>query len=252
MKQTIIDIFEESVKQYGKKTFLLEKKTDRFLPTTYEEVQQQVYTLGAGLLQMGVEKNDAIALLSEGRNAWITSELAMFYAGAMNVPLSIKLEEANDLLFRLIHADVKHIIVSKNQLKKIRNIKEQLPLVKQIIILDDLDVYEEDEIGFTEWNERGKQWLEEHSLSELTDIGHSLQNDDIATITYTSGTTADPKGVMLTHRNYTANVDQSLTCMDFGKDWRTLIILPLDHCFAHVVGFYIFMRRGGAVATVQV
>ena len=252
MKQTIIDIFEESVKQYGKKTFLLEKKTDRFLPTTYEEVQQQVYTLGAGLLQMGVEKNDAIALLSEGRNAWITSELAMFYAGAMNVPLSIKLEEANDLLFRLIHADVKHIIVSKNQLKKIRNIKEQLPLVKQIIILDDLDVYEEDEIGFTEWNERGKQWMEEHSLSELTDIGHSLQNDDIATITYTSGTTADPKGVMLTHRNYTANVDQSLTCMDFGKDWRTLIILPLDHCFAHVVGFYIFMRRGGAVATVQV
>lgn len=59
-----------------------------------------------------------MALLSEGRNAWIIGELAMFYAGATNVPLSIKLEEANDLLFRLTHADVKYIMVSGNQLKK--------------------------------------------------------------------------------------------------------------------------------------
>ena len=58
--------------------------------------------------------------------------------------------------------------------------------------------------------------------------------------------------MILTHRNYTANVEQALTCVDIDDTWRTLVILPLDHCFAHVVGFYIFMSKGASVATVQV
>jgi len=78
-----------------------------------------------------------------------------------------------------------------------------------------------------------------------------LQNNDIATITYTSGTTADPKGVVLTHRNYTANVEQALTCMTIPEGYKNFIILPLDHCFAHVVGFYIMISQGAIVATVQ-
>ena len=60
---------------------------------------------------------------------WIVGELAMFYAGAVNVPLSIKLEERNDLMFRLIHGDVKYIMVSGTQLKKVRAIKDELPEV---------------------------------------------------------------------------------------------------------------------------
>ena len=97
MKKTIIDLFENSVKQYPDNPFLWEKTRDAFEPTTYKEVQQQVYAAGAGLIALGVKKGDNMALLSEGRNAWIIGELAMFYAGATNVPLSIKLEEANDL-----------------------------------------------------------------------------------------------------------------------------------------------------------
>jgi long-chain acyl-CoA synthetase len=83
-------------------------------------------------------------------------------------------------------------------------------------------------------------------------IGRSLKNDDYATITYTSGTTADPKGVVLTHRNYTANVEQALSVVSIPSTWRTLIILPLDHCFAHVVGFYIMIACGASVATTEV
>ena len=134
MKKTIIDLFENSVKQYPDNPFLWEKTRDAFEPTTYKEVQQQVYAAGAGLIALGVKKGDNMALLSEGRNAWIIGELAMFYAGATNVPLSIKLEEANDLLFRLVHADVKYILVSGNQLKKIRAIMDKLPLVEKIIV----------------------------------------------------------------------------------------------------------------------
>lgn len=252
MKKTLVDLFEHSAQQFAGNPFLWEKTTDKFVPATYAEVKDQVYTIGAGLVALGVAKGDNMALLSEGRNAWIVGELAMFYAGATNVPLSIKLEEANDLLFRLTHADVKYVMVSGNQLKKIRAITDKLPLVRQIIVFDEQEEYRENELPLTKVIAMGKEYLASHPLDEFLSIGQSLTNDDFATITYTSGTTADPKGVILTHRNYTANVEQALTCVDIDDSWRTLVILPLDHCFAHVVGFYIFMYKGASVATVQV
>lgn len=252
MKKTLVDLFESSVAHYGDNVFLWEKTGKKYEPTTYKEVRQMVYELGAGFRALGVKKGDNMALLSEGRNAWIISELAMFYAGATNVPLSIKLEEANDLLFRLKHAEVKYIVVSANQLKKIRKILNELPLVEKVVVLDRIPEFKEKEVYVGDVSDYGRDWLETHSREEFMEVALSLQSDDYATITYTSGTTADPKGVILTHRNYTANVEQSLTCVDLDSSWRTLVILPLDHCFAHVVGFYIFMSKGASVATVQV
>ena len=245
-------MFEESVRKYPNNTFLLEKTDKVFEPTTYTQVKEKVYQLGAGLQALGVKKGDNMALLSEGRNMWVIGELAMFYAGAANVPLSIKLEESNDLMFRLLHGDVKYIMVSGTQLKKVRLIKDKLPAVEKIIVFDAQDKYEEGEIALSEVQAMGDEWLKNHTLEEFLAVGQSLQNDDIATITYTSGTTADPKGVVLTHRNYTSNVEQARTLVNIDESWRTLIILPLDHCFAHVVGFYIMMACGATAATVQV
>lgn len=252
MKKTLVDLFEQSVQLYPNNTFLLEKTDKVFEPTTYAQVKEQVYRLGAGLQALGVKKGDTMALLSEGRNMWIVGELAMFYAGAINVPLSIKLEESNDLMFRLLHGDVKYIMVSGQQLKKIRLIKDKLPEVKKIIVFDEIKEYEEREMSLADLQKMGDEFLASHTLEEFLAVGLSIENDDYATITYTSGTTADPKGVVLTHRNYTANVEQALTLVAIDQTWRTLIILPLDHCFAHVVGFYIMMSRGATVATVQV
>ena len=118
MKKTLVDLFEESVRKYPDNTFLLEKtdKKEGFKPTTYAQVKEQVYRLGAGFQALGVKKGDNMALLSEGCNMWVIGELAMFYAGAVNVPLSIKLEESNDLYFRLDHGDVKFVFVSNYQL----------------------------------------------------------------------------------------------------------------------------------------
>ena len=254
MKKTLVDLFEESVKLYPNNTFLLEKKDKKegFKPTTYLQVKEQVYRLGAGYQALGVKKGDNMALLSEGCNMWVIGELAMFYAGAVNVPLSIKLEESNDLLFRLVHGDVKYIFVSNYQLKKIRAIKDKLPEVKKIIVFGNCGELEDREITLDEVMKMGDEFLATHSMEEFLAVGKSLVNDDIATITYTSGTTADPKGVVLTHRNYTSNVEQASTLVDIDQTWRTLIILPLDHCFAHVVGFYIMMSKGATAATVQV
>ncbi|WP_295939609.1 AMP-binding protein [uncultured Alistipes sp.] len=249
MKKTIIDLFESSVEKYGAKTFLLEKNRV-FEPTTYAETKEQALEVGAGLASLGIRPKDKVAILAEGSNAWIISELGIFYAGAISVPLSVKLEESNDLLFRLRHADVKALFVSKYQLPKIRRIRAELPHIEQIIVFGHIPL-EAGETAYGTLKRLGRNYLGQNREEFLT-IGQQIQNDDYATITYTSGTTADPKGVVLTHRNYTANVEQSLSRIDIPSSYRTLIILPLDHCFAHVVGFYIMIACGASVATVQV
>ena len=250
MKRTIIDLFEESVAKYGSKEFLLEKHNGKFEPTTYKESYDRAIKIGAGLAAIGIERGDRVSILAEGCNNWIISELGLLYAGAVSVPLSIKLEEANDLVFRLRHADVRAIFVSSYQLPKVRRILAELPDLKHIIVWGDTKL-EEGEMPLEDIVAKGVDYLKEHR-EEFMAIGRSLQNDDYATITYTSGTTADPKGVVLTHRNYTANVEQALSVVSIPPTWRTLIILPLDHCFAHVVGFYIMIACGAAVATTEV
>ena len=251
MKKTIIDLFESSVAKYGDRTFLLEKHDGEFQPTTYKECKELALKIGAGLVSLGIEPKQTISILAEGCNNWILSELGLLYAGAISVPLSIKLEEANDLLFRLRHADVVAIFVSRTQLPKFRKIREQLPLIEHVIVFDCDTKLEDGEIFISELVAKGEEYLKEHK-EEFLQIGQAIQNDDYATITYTSGTTADPKGVILTHRNYTANVEQALTRISIPSDYRMFIILPLDHCFAHVAGFYIMVACGASVATTQV
>ncbi len=251
MKKTIIDLFESSVAKYGDKDFLLEKHDGTFQPTSYKQTRELALKVGAGLAALGVKPKQTISILAEGCNNWIISELGLLYAGAISVPLSIKLEEANDLLFRLRHADVETIFVSRNQLPKIRSIREQLPLVKNVIIFSDATPEQEGEMMLSELMAKGEEWLKTNE-EEFLKVGRNIQNDDYATITYTSGTTADPKGVILTHRNYTANVEQALTRISIPSDYRMFIILPLDHCFAHVAGFYIMVACGASVATTQV
>jgi len=250
MRTTIIDLLNESVDKYAENPFLWEKTTTEFVPTTYYETKQQSHLFAAGLLYLGVEVGDKIALLSEGRNAWIIGELGILHTGAINVPLSIKLEESNDLIFRLLHSEASYIMVSGGQLRKIRTIIDSIPQIKKIIIFDEQTEYAPNEISLKELLEKGTEFQNTHPTA-VVDRAKSIQPDDLANISYTSGTTADPKGIMLTHRNYTANVEQALTLITIPPTYRTLLILPLDHCFAHVAGFYSFMASGASVGTVQ-
>ncbi len=246
---TIIDLFEQSVDKYSANPYLWEKHSGHFSSTTYEQTRNEVYRLACGLLSLGVKDNDTIALLSEGRNLWVISELAILYTGAINVPLSIKLD-GPDLYFRLEHSETSIIFVSGNQAPKIRGIKSKLPLVKKIIYLDIQEQYEENEMHVSDVMKLGDEYFVSNP-NALKDARKNIGLDHYATISYTSGTTADPKGVILSHRNYTANVEQALTLMDIPPSYRTLIILPLDHCFAHVAGLYSFMACGASIATVQ-
>ena len=250
-KMTIIDFAEKYTRKYGELTFLREKVNGIWTETTFHETREEAYKIAAGLHQLGLKKGDKVSLLSQGRNLWITSELGILYAGGVNVPLSIKLTESTDLVFRIQHSDSRYVIVSEQQLPKIRNIIAQCPNVEKIIVLDPLDSYEENEMPINEVIAMGEDYLKEHS-EEFRTIYESVGPDDYANISYTSGTTADPKGILLTHRNYTANVEQGSSVIQCQKGDVMLIILPLDHCFAHVAGFYTMMSYGGSIATVPI
>jgi long-chain acyl-CoA synthetase len=250
MKPTIIDLLNQSVEKYAQNSFLWEKTSTEFTPTTYLETKQQTHILAAGLLHLGVAAGDKVALLSEGRNAWIIGELGILHTGAINVPLSIKLEESNDLIFRLVHSEAKYILVSGSQLKKVRTIAAALPQIEKVVIFDEQEEYAANEMSLDQLMILGSELLKKQP-DIVENRAKAIRPEDLANISYTSGTTADPKGIMLTHRNYTANVEQALTLMTIPTTYRTLIILPLDHCFAHVAGFYSFMASGASVGTVQ-
>src|SRR5690606_4240087 len=122
---------------------------------------------------------------------------------------------------------------------------------ENIIYLDPRPEYENDELFFDDVLEQGRLFLTEHP-GEMKKIRNSVTKDDVANICYTSGTTADPKGIMLSHRNYTANVEQSLTLMTIPEHYCTLLILPWDHSFAHTAGIYAVIASGASMASIQV
>lgn len=248
---TIIDFVEQYVSQYAKNPFLWEKNLDTNIwePTSYEETLRQAKRIAAGLISLGVQKGEKISYLCEGRNLWVIGELGVLYAGAVNVPLSIKLEETNDLVFRVKHSDSKYIITSKFQLPKVRKILPECPMVEKVIVFDHIDDKQDNEIYIDDIMAMGDDLLAKNA-ELLTQRCSSIQPDDYANISYTSGTTADPKGILLTHRNYTANVEQAHSVIGITPNDKMLIILPLDHCFAHVAGFYTMMSYGASIGTV--
>ena len=248
---TIIDFVEKYVTKFSENPFLWEKNldTNQWEPTSYAETLRQAKRIAAGLMALGVEKGDKISYLSEGRNMWVIGELGVLFAGAVNVPLSIKLEETNDLVFRVKHSDSKYVITSKFQLPKIRKILTECPMVEKVIVFDEIADKQDNEMYIGEIIEMGDKFLAENE-DKLVERYRSIQPDDYANISYTSGTTADPKGILLTHRNYTANVEQAHSVIGVEENDRMLIILPLDHCFAHVAGFYTMMSYGASIGTV--
>ena len=248
---TIIDFVEKYVGKFSSNPFLWEKNldTDEWVPTTYDETLKKAKRIAAGLVAMGVQKGEKVAYLSEGRDMWVIGELGVLYAGAVNVPLSIKLEESNDLVFRVKHSDSKYVVTSKFQLPKIRKILPECPMVEKIIIFDEIPDMRENEVYIGDVIAMGDKFLAENEEMFIQRY-RSVGPDDYANISYTSGTTADPKGILLTHRNYTANVEQAHSVIGVTPEDKMLIILPLDHCFAHVAGFYTMMSYGASFGTV--
>ena len=248
--RTLPRLLETSAARFSGNPFMWEKKTEAYEPTTYAQMRDRVHAFGAGLMALGLNKGDRVALISEGRNDWVMSEMGILYCGAINVPISIKLDEPSDLKFRLGHSGCRFAIVSQWQVGKIRMIKNDLPELEKVIVLDEMRAVESDEIYAGDILRSGAA-LPPEAKTAFEERWKSVQDGDPANICYTSGTTADPKGIILTHRNYTANCEQSLSLVKCGEDWVCLVILPWDHSFAHTCAVYTMMMRGASLASIQ-
>ena len=113
--RTLPQLFETSADRFADAVMMLEKRGARYEGTTYAAMRVLVHRFAAGLMSLGLEKGDRVALISEGRNAWVMAELGILYCGAINVPVSVKIDELDDLKFRLLHAGCRMAIVSQGQ-----------------------------------------------------------------------------------------------------------------------------------------
>lgn len=250
---TLISLFDESVNLFPDNIYLWENKGHGYEGTTYSKVKETVYQVASALISLGIRKGDRIGILSEGRNKWIIGELGILHSGACCVPLSVKLDAATDLKFRLQHSGAKMLMISEQQVTKLAEIITLLPDLEVLIYFDKNPSLKKNVKKELEWDnliELGSSYFLQNSVN-VNRIVASVEPDDLANISYTSGTTADPKGIMLTHRNYRTNVKQALTLMDIPPSHKTLAILPWDHSFAHTACLYCFMAKGASVGSVQ-
>lgn len=247
-RTTIIDFVNEYVDKYQNDTYLREKVNGVWTETSFIKTRDESRLIAAGFMSLGLNKGDKVSLLAEARPMWVIAEFGILFAGGVDVPLSYKLESDYDLTFRINHSDSRFIVASEMEIEKVRRVIAQCPAIEKVIVMDDIPL-QEGEIYLKDVREAGVKFIEEHP-GELEARMASVGPDDYANISYTSGTTADPKGILLTHRNYTANVAQGASVINIDRGDIMLIILPMDHCFAHVAGLYTMMSYGGSIATV--
>lgn len=248
---TILQLLQEAVENYSDRPYLLEaRKGTEYTSLTFKEVQTKSIAFAAGLISLGIAPNDRIAILSEGKNYWVIGELGILHAGAVSVPLSVKLQSEQDLSFRINHSECVAILASDQQIAKLRPMKQAFTSVKHYILLDPEEQLESDELAFEAIMEAGEKYLAAHPEA-VKERMNAVNPDTLANISYTSGTTANPKGIMLTHGNYVCNAEQAVGVLHgIPSYFRTLLILPWDHSFGHTAGVYTFMKCGASIASV--
>ncbi len=248
-------MLKTAVKEYGNVVYTGEKLDAGWTTKTFADVDKESDYIASYLMQDGISKGDNIAILSEGRTYWVVGEYGVLKAGASAVPLSIKLLP-EEVLFRLNHSESKAIIISRNSFDKLAPIWEKINCENFKIYYLDTDVdrlrkevesfgidLDKHLVEISTIIEKGKE-IYENNQKALEERVADIAEDDVATISYTSGTTGNPKGIMLTQLNYYANSNQAMDFFQLPAGFKTLLILPLDHSFAHTVGIYISLLRG--------
>lgn len=273
MKRTVIDILKKAVEKNPNAKYLAEKTDEGWLTTTIKQTDECSDFFAASLIKHGFKSGQKIAILSEGRTKWVTGEFGIVKTLCVSVPLSIKLTP-EELVFRLNHSESKAILTSHNNIEKIVSILGNIKAKHfKIIYLDnDLgyvktleDKYanfsvERDVLTYDDIVNNIKTDFEKYK-EKLEHLYNEIDENDVVTISYTSGTTGNPKGIMLTHLNYYSNSRASVKLFDVPQESRMFIIIPLDHSFAHTAGIFVGLQipitlyfldtRGGSLAALK-
>ncbi len=239
---TLISLFEQTIQDYGDKPALAHKpKGGTYQDISYTEFAESVDVFSKGLNELGVQKGDRVAILSENRPEWAITDFSILKSGAVNVPMFSTLTAAQ-VGYILKDSGAKVICVStKDQLTKVISIRDEVPSLEHIIIYNELD----DEVPADV-----SQFVDVCSKGSETDrsIETDIDENDLATIIYTSGTTGNPKGVMLTHANFISNYNAAKSLIDVTETDVLLSFLPLSHVFERLGGHYVPLFSGAKVA----
>jgi len=261
MKRTVFRMLDEAAKEWANDPYALRKTDNGYAPTTFSQARDRSRRFGAWLISQGYGKGDTMAILGEGSPEWICGEYGLMCASIVSVPLSIKLL-AEEIPFRLNHSEAKGFLTTHNQLEKVLSALDSADskTIRLVYLDEDIDwgraqtekhgIKGDRFIGFTQAEEEGRKLIEAKGsdmAARLDAIDAGTEENDVITISYTSGTTGNPKGIMLTHLNYWSNCHDAIEMFELPPHYRTLLILPVDHSFAHTVGIYTALVRGIAL-----
>ena len=205
---------------------------------TWREVSDVVRELSLGLIALGREQGDVVALLSTSRAEWVQADFAIFSAGCVTVPVYPTYPP--DLIAYVVNdSGAKTIFVEDAaQLAKVLQARDKMPGLQQIIVIAGYDAPQPPKMvmSWESLRRLGRENLATHK-GTLADRVASTRPTDLATIVYTSGTTGPPKGVMQTHGNHLAAVSASKQATPMQEGWVHLLFLPLAHSFARLESF---------------
>ena len=250
---------------------------DRVREWSSRQLFDEVRDLSLGLGALGVGPRDRVAILSDSRPEWVVSDLAILTAGAVTVPVYPTLP-ANQVGYILAHSGARVVAVAdEEQAAKVRAARKEAPAVEAIVVFDGAapaagaadpaapaagaDAVDAGAAGSGAGEAEAETPLREYSLAEIRERGHqrlmtenglgrifkerahAIEPDALATIIYTSGTTGHPKGVMLSHRNFLANVADVNQVIGISEDDTALSFLPLSHAFERTT-VYMYLYNG--------
>jgi long-chain acyl-CoA synthetase len=216
---------------------------------TYSALNTNIQTVTHLLRDRGVVTGDRVALLSENRPQWGIAFFAITTMGAVAVPILPDFH-TTEIHHILAHSEAKAVFVSKKLYGKLEGI--ELRSLTSIILLDDFALVppqtrKEKLIDLLEEGAREFARLKERALKFVGRIPETVQEDDLASIVYTSGTTGHSKGVMLTHKNIVSDALATKCIVSIGPEDRMLSILPLAHMYECTLGLVTPILSGTAV-----
>jgi long-chain acyl-CoA synthetase len=245
---TITQLFFEAARAYDKPDAMLHKVGGAWTPIAHRTVVERVRRVALGLRDLGLAPGDRVAILCENRPEWAIADYGCLTARFASVPIypTLPAEQVPHILNDSGAAAV--FVSTAAQAAKLAAVRAQCPALRCVIGVDagaadgcDLTMAELERRGAAlDSPERAAAW-EREALE--------VRPDDLATLIYTSGTTGAPKGVMLSHDNFHANVVASRKCVPFGRGDVALSFLPLSHIFERM-GDYMYWSSGATIAYV--